>query len=358
LPVVFSLVFVGLFAIANPIIESWLESLGDWASQFGELFDIGRILFWGVLAVWLWALIRPRAASQNSRNLYAPNDMAAQVDRLLPASVIVRCLILFNLVFAVQTVLDMTYLAGGADLPEGMTYTEYARRGAYPLVATALLAGLFVIVTFRPGATKAQGMITARRLVYAFLAQNILLLISAIWRLNLYIDAYQMTRLRVAAAIWMGLVLIGFVWVIVRIVNERSNAWLVTVNAATAGVVLLMCCFVDFDAHIANYNVRAYTSGAKDRHWIDMDYLERLGPSSLPALYEFKKYDPTPGDPKDAEYVRWKGLQADDLIDRLVDRLDGQTKNWRGWTWRRSQLKRVVAANQEGQAAAEGVARK
>ena len=53
---------------------------------------------------------------------------------------------MFNALFAVQTVLDLTYLWGGVALPDGMTYATYAHRGAYPLIVTALLAAGFVLV--------------------------------------------------------------------------------------------------------------------------------------------------------------------------------------------------------------------
>ena len=59
---------------------------------------------------------------------------------------------LFQAVFALQNGLDLAFLWSGAPLPDGMTLAEYAHRGAYPLIATALLAGLFVLVTLRPGA--------------------------------------------------------------------------------------------------------------------------------------------------------------------------------------------------------------
>ena len=56
---------------------------------------------------------------------------------------------MFNALFAVQTVLDLAYLWGGVRLPDGMTYADYAHRGAYPLIATALLAAAFVLAAMR-----------------------------------------------------------------------------------------------------------------------------------------------------------------------------------------------------------------
>ena len=51
-----------------------------------------------------------------------------------------RSLILFNLLFAVQTVLDIVYLWGNVALPADISYASYAHRGAYPLILTALIA--------------------------------------------------------------------------------------------------------------------------------------------------------------------------------------------------------------------------
>jgi hypothetical protein len=65
-------------------------------------------------------------------------------------------LILFNAMFLIQTCLDMLYLWGSATLPDGLTYADYAHRGAYPLIVTALLAGWFAIVATKPG-TEAAG---------------------------------------------------------------------------------------------------------------------------------------------------------------------------------------------------------
>jgi hypothetical protein len=341
-PVALALVFVGLFAVANPIVESWMTSVGDWASDLGALFEAWRLVFWMVVLVGCWALLRaPHRVGDVAKGRSGGTEV---MERLFAPEFIVRCLILFNVVFAVQTALDMMYLIGGTELPEGMTYKEYARRGAYPLVATALLAGLFVILTFRPG-ENADRMTWARRLVYLWLVQNIVLLGSAIWRLDLYIEAYQLTRLRLAAAIWMGLVAWGFAWVILRIRLNRSNGWLMGVNGITAAVVLLICCFMDMDGAIARHNVASYLDGKKEELWIDADYLEHLGPSSLPALQRLVLESPDfSGDANAEIHKAWIQSRAVEISKSLVERLDRQTADWRGWTWRRHRLSSMAAS--------------
>ena len=84
-----------------------------------------------------------------------------------------------------------------------MTLAGYAHRGAYPLIATALLAGLFVLVTLRPGSDTVR-IPLIRRMVVLWVAQNVFLVASSILRTRDYIDAYSLTRLRVAALAWMA----------------------------------------------------------------------------------------------------------------------------------------------------------
>jgi uncharacterized protein DUF4153 len=80
-----------------------------------------------------------------------------------------------------------------------MTYAAYARRGAYPLIITALLAAGFVLAALRPGGAGERSPII-RKLVYLWVAQNVLLVISSILRLEVYVAAYSLTLLRAAAA--------------------------------------------------------------------------------------------------------------------------------------------------------------
>jgi len=235
---------------------------------------------------------------------------------------IIRCLAVFNAVFAVQSGLDMVYLFGGAKLPAGMTYAHYAHRGAYPLVFTALLAGLFVVAAFKSGGA-AQRSAWSRRFVYVWIGQNVFLLISTIWRLWLYVDAYSLTRLRVAAMIWIALVGLGFLWIVGRIAGGRSNAWLWRMNAVTLLGVLYVCAFVNFDGLIADFNVRHCREVTGEGVAMDIGYLRELGPEALPALGWLRERDEGQRGAIDAARAA------------LTGELKEEMRDWRGWTYRR-----------------------
>ena len=162
MPLVLAMVFVGLFSIANPIVEHWL-SLIDLRALL-DLVEPERVVFWLLVVLVVWAFLRPRLPRIRKLSLGELSPGMAKVppaidakavvtvgDLIFSKAAILRALIVFNAMFAVQTVLDAAYLWGGVALPDGMTYANYAHRGAYPLIVTALLAAAFVLVAMRPG---------------------------------------------------------------------------------------------------------------------------------------------------------------------------------------------------------------
>lgn len=324
IPLVLTGFFLLLFNQANPIIHKYVrwvwDNLHDWLK---DLIAIDRWFLWAVVALGVWALLRLRTISPARPRRAIAITMPAVQDKLT-LTVIVRCLTLFNLLFAVQTAMDLVYLGAGMTLPAGMTYAEYAHRGAYPLVVAALLAGLFVFVTFSP-ASPADKSPLARRLVYLWIGQNILLTFTAAWRLDLYVDAYSLTRWRAAAAFWLVLVALGLVWTIVRLARRLPNEWLIRANALTLVVTLYAAAFVDFDFAIAWYNVRHCREINGSSVPIDLMYLDKLGPQAIPAIAWLREHAKDREIPAQTEFVQFN-LQND---------LRKKLKDWRGWTYLR-----------------------
>jgi hypothetical protein len=87
--------------------------------------------------VWPFIALRWRHKVPRVPNAFEPSAIIEPspglVDLFSPPTVL-RSAVLFNLLFAVQTALDIAYLWGHSALPAGMTYAAYAHRGAYPLI--------------------------------------------------------------------------------------------------------------------------------------------------------------------------------------------------------------------------------
>ncbi len=334
IPVTLSAVFVAIFALANPIISDWFSRLGDeiWMliSWIPDLLNPLRMLFWLIAATATWMLLRGRIWRLNRAQ---PDRIVYETpERFISSALVVRCLILFNLIFAVENTLDVRFLYS-EKLPAGMTYTEYVHRGAYPLVAAALLAGAFVLITFRPRSDTEKSP-AARALVYTWIAQTIFLTFSAAWRLHCYIDMSELTRLRAASIVWFLLVATGLFYIVWRIVRLRSNAWLININALTALLVIYPCCFINFDGLIANFNAYHCAEAGGAGSSLDLEYFRTLGPTSVAALDRVRDHLSIPA----------RRREADEVARDLHTELRADLADWRGWTWRRQRVAGEVEA--------------
>ena len=287
LPLAGGALFIALFAQANPVIASLFAALRLPAFDWDLL---PRMITWAVFALFAWGVLRPRPPRRLLGTLDATGDV------MLPGfslASITLSLVLFNVLFAGQNLMDLAYLSGAAALPQGITLADYAHRGAYPLVATALLAALFVVMTSRPGSSAAASPVV-RRLVAGWIAQNVVLVFSAAWRTWDYVAAYSLTELRIAALLWMGLVAVGLVLVLLRMLRAKSLGWLINANLASAGLLLSVVSFVDLGAVSANWNLRHAAEIDGDGAALDLCYLQRLGPAALPALDGLTQRSPAP----------------------------------------------------------------
>jgi hypothetical protein len=354
IPIALTSVFVAIFAWANPILADWIGRTFSWIGRalekLPDLFDIPRMFFWLVFATFSWALLRARAKRwRSSRRSLAPvgrpglsptitviTPAPLARSRNISAALVVRCLILFNLVFLVENILDVRFL-GHKELllPTGIEYKEYVRRGAYPLVAAALMAGAFVLVTFR-SRSETERSKWARRLVYLWIAQTIFLTATAAWRLMQYVELSELTRLRVASTIWFGLVALGLSYIIWRIAASKTNRWLLNVNALTAILVLYPCCFINFDGMIADFNINHCREGGGTGSALDIEYFRNLGTTSLAHFEEIRpKIGLEPG-------TSWRIAQAQAVSDDLHEQLAREQSDWRGWTLRRARAVKAV----------------
>lgn len=319
-PVGLSAAFIGLFSLANPVIADWLRAL---LSLGWSPVDLQwRVLLWLGIALIAWPLIRPVFLWPQAPAPWTRLGCvsAVLVERYLTPIAVLRGLILFNLVFAVQNGLDVQNLWGVAPPSAGMTLAVYAHASAYPLVASALLAGVFVILAFGPSDTAPSRI--SLLLMSLFVAQNVLLVVSSIERTLLYINSYALTYLRIAALIWMGLVAFGLVLIVLRVVRGKSNLWLINANTAALIWVLSVSAFIDFAAMIAEHNVRNAREMGGQGVYLDARYLRSIGPSVLPAMRRYS--------------ARTNGWSWD--VGRHADAIEAELRlkqaDWRSWTFR------------------------
>ncbi|MGH1376370.1 MAG: DUF4153 domain-containing protein [Alphaproteobacteria bacterium] len=344
LPLIFSLVFLYLFSNANPIMMNWFDGI-DLFWLFSGL-SAWRVAFWLIMTSITFAIIRPRLKSRvkcaKSPIYYKKEKSMGFMEWAFSKDAVFRSLIIFNLMFAFQTVMDMNYLWAGSALPEGISYAKYAHKGAYPLIVTALLAGLFVLIT-QGSKKEVSASKSIIQLTYLWISQNVLLVLSSIYRTSLYVEIYALTYWRVAAFIWMGLVAFGLIWIIARGFMGKSNTWLINANVITLLTVLYVTSFVNIGGVIAHYNIEHSREVSGKGVNLDTRYLERIGYTSIPYLIEFSK------EHKIHDRILYIESEEEkyDTITEMKLELMRDMDDWRRWTYSEYRLIKTIESKQK-----------
>ena len=132
-----------------------------------------------------------------------------------------------------------------------------------------------------------------RALVFLWVGQNVLLVVSAILRLNLYIETYLLTYWRVAAFIWMLIVAAGLILIVVRIVtyplqrlvDRRPISWCWRSRSTFAASSIS-------PIWSRATTSRMPTSTAIAGRPVDFTYIAELGPQAIPALDRYLAANP------------------------------------------------------------------
>lgn len=276
-----ALVLITLLLQANPLLEQSLISFLSFDFDITALLH--RVLFWSGFALMIWPFLVPTEQMATTRTTSAVTSHSRTLSFGLNAGSVLRALVVFNLLLSVQSTIDLSILFGGATLPKDMTLATYAHRGAYPLLATAMLAGAFALAA-RPYLDSHPSL---KPLMMLWLVQNALLGLTSMLRLDLYVASFGLTYLRIYAMIWMGLVVIGLILTGWQILKRRSNHWLLRCCATLGLVTLYLCAFINFSSMIAVQNLNTQT--AKSPDWY---YLCTLGPTAANGIIASLKANP------------------------------------------------------------------
>jgi hypothetical protein len=191
-------------------------------------------------------------------------------------------LVLVNILFISFVAIQVRYLFGGqANITEtGFTYSEYARKGFNELV----LVTIFSLVIYLALAAVSKFSKLWQKRVFTGLSLTLfglvlVILASAFQRLNLYEEAYGLTRLRTFThffIFWMAALLVGSA--LLEVFNARRRfALLLVVFAAGYSITLAI---VNVDSYIVQRNVER----AQEKASIDFAYLNTLSNGAVPAM--------------------------------------------------------------------------
>ena len=288
-------IFLGLL-IGTPFIMIVIFLLSSADATFKNIFDhlfnfdinvpenIGTLIWSLPMATYLYALIYGSSIEDNSKSFNIDKfnktmDNAAFIPRfsLYTVNAVICCF--YILFIGIQAIYFIDILGGS--LPADFTYSEYARRGFFELLAVALINIVFIAVA-KIFSVKNEN----NKYLHIHIILNSILTLALISvdfaKMYLYISTYGLTTLRIIPSVFMIFLCFVFAFIIM---GEFKKSFPVTKLSFYAGNILfVLLCLANIDAVVAGYNLNAYMNG--NLPYYDIYDLRESDMAAMPVIYK------------------------------------------------------------------------
>lgn len=302
----FLVIFSALFFTADPLFRK----------SFNDIFysqSINTVLQRGIVDLIAVLFFTGASWAFVSRLMEKRAPVEPQHHDHIDTTILNTFLALLNLLFVAFIGFQFVYFFGGQDFihSQGIVYSTYAREGFFQLLAVSVLVVALVIALYRFSNMKHWLL---KGLTLTFIVQTGIILISAVRRLFLYVDAYGLTLSRYWAFIAIALIAVGLLFLIISIIG-RFEIWNIEKYGLIGStIVLSLLLLVNVEGAIANYNISQYMSGKAteiDSHYV----LYGMSIDAVPATV--------------AAYRLYSGLLGEDVkTNALKSALESYAETW------------------------------
>ncbi|MHB8962841.1 MAG: DUF4153 domain-containing protein, partial [Saccharofermentanales bacterium] len=147
-------------------------------------------------------------------------EMNPERKRILSLDPVIAATSIFclNIVYALFTWVQFGSLFGAFArlLPADVTFAEYTRQGFFQLCAVALINIIVAIASVVFVSRKGTAGILVRIMSVLLIGFTYVLLVSAGYRMMMYIDVYALSKLRVLVSLFMGLIALLLLYTLIK----------------------------------------------------------------------------------------------------------------------------------------------
>ena len=223
----------------------------------------------------------------------AQPTVSERVPRYYNRAALYTILASMGVVLLVFSAVQILFLFGSGSLPEGVTYSEYARTGFFQLCVAAAIVFATTAICMR--ITKQFEHKAGFQVLYTLLLlSTLLLLVSSFMRMVLYEQAFQFTRLRLYVQAFDILLALITLFSIVKVWWQRFALSRMVYLATALG--LLALCLFNVDGFIGTHNSKTmdkeisgeFMDGVSYRveSPSELDYLLSLSIDALPGYID------------------------------------------------------------------------
>ncbi len=288
-------IFLGLL-IGTPFIIIVIFLLSSADATFKNIFDnlfnfdisipknIGTLIWSLPMATYLYALIYGSSIEDNSKSFNIDKfnkimDNAASIPRLSLYTVNAVICCFYILFIGIQATYFIDILGGS--LPADFTYSDYARRGFFELLAVALINIVFIAVA-KILSVKNENNKYLRIHVILNSILTLVLISVAFAKMYLYISTYGLTTLRIIPSVFM--IFLCFVFAFIIMGEFKKNFPVTKLSFYAGNILFVLLCLANIDAVVARYNLNAYMNG--NLPYYDIYDLKESDMAAMPVIYK------------------------------------------------------------------------
>ncbi|MDP4180098.1 MAG: DUF4173 domain-containing protein [Bacillota bacterium] len=269
-----------LLASADKVFEHYLNSIPDIFKTFNFIEIIAQVIFISLIFLisfsYFWSLLNDREQQQNA---YFRKEKAEI--KFLDPVIVSTILICINIIYVLFVVIQFTYLLGGVK-PLDFSFSEYARRGFFELIAVSLINFSILLININFTKQTSKLLNTLTRVLNSFLVIcTLIMLYSAHYRMWLYEDAYGYTYLRVFTHSFMVFIFILLCATVIKVWYEKLV--LLKYYIIIGILAYMVINFINVDTIIAAKNIERYNNHKP----LDVVYFQEISYDAVPYLEKF-----------------------------------------------------------------------
>jgi Domain of unknown function (DUF4173) len=358
-PVLLLVVFFLMYSLANGVLAKWTSNLGiqidELFLKFFDLFSIQRILFL-LLGFYITGslllrskikglemreatlrdkLMHKRMNRQDGRRNWWYDIIVGVMGKFGKGIVALKnentvgviSLVLLNILLLIVNSIDISHLWVNFKYGPDINLFAMIHEGTELLIFSIILAMLVLLFFFRGNLNFYTGNRWLKIGAYAWILQNIVLVMSVLIRDYHYIVQFGLAYKRIGVLFFLAMVLVGLTTVLIKIWYKTTVYFLLRMNAWSALVLLVLGSMVNWDAFITKYNIVH-----RNEVPLNLPYLLTFSDKILPIFEENR------------EILRAREKQLNKLnikLDRCTDCIDdilntrerGYLKEQRDYSW-------------------------
>ncbi len=292
LPILIVIGFVGLYAVASPYFNQFLDSIFTVINRlFGKFLkhiNLGMLLLYFLgffIAAFNFFRVKKEAIVIDDQrypdDLHRKKQKNGNVKMLSLKKENQVSILLFgmlNIVIFVVIALDVYWVWINFS-KNNYHLKQFVHGGTYLLILSILLSVGLVLYTFSANLNFYKNNRLLKNMVYVWLVQNAVLAVAVGIRNYRYIQYFGIAHKRIGLIAFLFLTIVGLWIVFTKVKSTKTFSFMERRFLFVVYIVFVGLSLLNWDSFIASYNIRHYETVV-----LDLPYLQTLNNKALPAL--------------------------------------------------------------------------